>query len=111
MKYRIITLMLATLIGAAAVMAKEVKRPESYNYKRGLECIKQNDLEQASDYLNKELSENPKNGYALLQLAAISNDKHDYGKALTQVNDAMALIPKKDAQYVSQSLLYRGFIY
>jgi len=30
-----------------------VKRPESYNYLRGVEAIQNNNLDEAADYLNK----------------------------------------------------------
>ena len=35
--------------------AQEIQRPESYNYKQGVEALQNNDLEKALEFLNKEL--------------------------------------------------------
>lgn len=111
MKYRILTTLLAVASIALSATSKDIKRPESYNYQRGVECIQQNDYAQAADYLNKELGENPKNGYALYYMAIIHNEQGDYGKALTSINDAIARIPAKDSEQASKAILYRGIIY
>ena len=42
----------------------KMNRPTSYNYQRGVEAIQKENTEEALEYLNKEISENPKNGYA-----------------------------------------------
>ena len=49
---------------SAGLMAQDVKRPDSYNYTRGVEAIQNNNMDEGVEFLQKELAENPKNGYA-----------------------------------------------
>ena len=89
-----------TLCTTCAVFAaKEIKRPESYNYLRGLEAIQNNQLEEGLEYFNKEIEENPKNGYAYAWIASIKLDQQEYGNALTTINQALKYIPQKDKEY------------
>lgn len=88
-----------------------VKRPESYNYLRGVEAIQNNNLEEAADYLNKELLENPKNGYALSWIAMIRASQEDYGRALTSADLAIKYLPKKDVEYVTFAYTTRADVY
>lgn len=88
-----------------------VKRPESYNYLRGVEAIQNNNLEEAADYLNKELQENPKNGYALSWIAMIRASQEDYGRALTSADLAIKYLPKKDVEYVTFAYTTRADVY
>ena len=111
MKYRILTILLAAATLTIGITAKDIQRPESYNYKRGVECLQQKDYAEAEEYFGKELAENPKNGYAMLYMTAIYYDQENYGKALTSINDAIARIPAKDKEYTSLAMLYRGQIY
>ena len=53
---------------SAHALAQKVKRPDSYNYTRGVEAIQNNNVEEALKYLNKEVKEYPGNGYASLGL-------------------------------------------
>lgn len=55
------------------VWAQNVKRPDTYNYNRGVEAIQNNNAEEALEYLNKELEDNPDNGYALAWIAVVRN--------------------------------------
>ena len=68
MKRLINTLLFATLIFCAN--AQNIKRPDSYNYNRGIESLQNDNIEEGIDYLNKELSENPDNGYAYTWLVS-----------------------------------------
>lgn len=56
---------------ALSMWAQKINRPDSYNYTRGLEAFQNNNFEEASDYLNKEINENPDNGYARVWMAII----------------------------------------
>lgn len=49
----------------------KIKRPESYNYLRGVEAAQNDKTEEALDYFNKDIQENPKNGYAFSWIAMI----------------------------------------
>ncbi len=39
----------------------EPKEPTTYNYQRGVECLKNNNFEEGKRYLRKELQQNRKN--------------------------------------------------
>ena len=57
---RIISLFAATLLVCNMSFAKESKRPESYNYQRGIEAVQQEKMGEALEYFNKDIQENPK---------------------------------------------------
>lgn len=61
------------LFAVAATVTAQVKneRPTSYNYLRGVEAIQLQNNTEALEYLNKEIEENPKNGYAYSWIAMI----------------------------------------
>ena len=98
MKYLILLVMLGV---TTLANADNVKRPDTYNYNRGLEEMSNGNQEEALDYFNKELGENPKNGYALSCVAMIRYSHEEYGKALTAVDLALKNLPKKDAVMVA----------
>lgn len=110
MKYRIIATLLVMAV-AIAGYAKDVKRPDSYNFKRGVELYGDDDYDQAIEYFNKELAENPKNGYATLYLGMIAADQGRNGEAITFAQEAIKRIPKKDKEYVSYAYLVLASVY
>ncbi|MBR6284571.1 MAG: tetratricopeptide repeat protein [Muribaculaceae bacterium] len=110
MKHRIIATLLVALT-TLTIIAKDIKRPESYNYQRGVELYGEKEYDQAIEYLNKELAENPKNGYASLFLGLIAVDQEHFGEAITRSQEALKRIPKKDKEYVSYAYLVLGSVY
>ena len=94
-----------------ATNAQDIKRPDSYNYTRGVEALQQENFKEALEYLNKEVDENPKNGYAFAWLAFIYNTHNEYGQALTASDKAVKLVPKKDKEYRSFALNVHAQIY
>lgn len=86
---------------STSVWAQKLNRPDSYNYKRGVEAINNNNPEEALEYLNKEIKEHPDNGYAQTLLAWIYIYEEQYGQALTAANVAIKKIPSKDKEYVA----------
>ena len=48
-------------LGSYQAIAQNIKRPETYNYLRGHEAIQEQKYEDALDYFNKDVQENPKN--------------------------------------------------
>lgn len=94
-----------------SVWAQKMKRPDSYNYNRGVEAIQNNNVEEALEYLNKEIGEYPDNGYAYSWIALVRNHLEEYGKALTAINMAIKKIPSKDKEYVSFAYSTRAAIY
>ena len=103
-------LLLLTLV-FAGVNAMAQDRPESFYYKRGLESIQNENLNEALEYFNKDLQENAKNGYSYSWIAMIYNRNEEYGKALNAANMAVKYLPKKDLEYVEFVYATRGDIY
>ena len=80
------------------IVAQKVKRPDSYNYTRGVEAIQNNNVEEALEYLNKEINDNPDNGYAFAWIALVQIHLEKYGQALSAANMALKKIPSKDKE-------------
>lgn len=45
-------------ISIFSIHAQNVERPDSYNYSRGVEAYRNDNIEEALEYLNKEISAN-----------------------------------------------------
>lgn len=106
------TILLSFLIACSSVLyADNIKRPDSYNYTRGIEAIQNNNLDEALDYLNKEITEHPDNGYAFAWMASVRNYNEEYGRALTAVNTAVKKIPSKDKEYKAFAFSTRASVF
>ena len=105
-------LILSILVLCSSVMlADNIKRPDSYNYSRGVEAINNNNAEEALDYLNKEINEHPDNGYAFAWIALVRNYNEEFGRALTAANVAVKKIPSKDKEYKAFAYGTRAQVY
>ena len=103
---------LSILVLCSSVMlADNIKRPDSYNYSRGVEAINNNNAEEALDYLNKEINEHPANGYAFAWIALVRNYNEEFGRALTAANVAVKKIPSKDKEYKAFAYGTRAQVY
>lgn len=103
---------LSILVLCSSVMlADNIKRPDSYNYNRGVEAINNNNAEEALDYLNKEINEHPDNGYAFAWIALVRNYNEEFGRALTAANVAVKKIPSKDKEYKAFAYGTRAQVY
>lgn len=103
---------LSILVLCSSVMlADNIKRPDSYNYSRGVEAINNNNAEEALDYLNKEINEHPDNGYAFAWIALVRNYNEEFGRALTAANVAVKKIPSKDKKYKAFAYGTRAQVY
>lgn len=111
MKYKFIILYLISLVTLTGYAKDDIKRPETYNYVRGIEAIQSNNYREGHDYLSKEISDNPKNGYAYCWIATIDQYNEDYGQALTNCDLALKYLPKKDKSYVSFAHKLKAEIY
>lgn len=109
MKMFLIAIFAAFTLGMNA--QDKMNRPTSYNYQRGVEAIQKENTEEALEYLNKEISENPKNGYAFSWIALVRCQQEEYGRALTAADLALKNIPKKDKEYVYFAYETRAKIY
>lgn len=103
---------LSILVLCSSVMlADNIKRPDSYNYSRGVEAINNNNAEEALDYLNKEINEHPDNGYAFAWIALVRNYNEEFGRALTAANVVVKKIPSKDKEYKAFAYGTRAQVY
>lgn len=111
MKYKFIIFYLISLVTLTGYAKDDIKRPETYNYVRGIEAIQNNNYREGHEYLSKEISDNPKNGYAYCWIATIDQYNEDYGQALTNCDLALKYLPKKDKTYVSFAHKLKAEIY
>ena len=109
MKQIIISAML--FLGICQVEAQNVKRPESYNYLRGIEAIRQEKTEEALEYFNKDTEENPQSGYPYMWMAYLYLTNEENGRALDAANQAIRYLPKKDVEYLTFAYGYRAGAY
>ena len=108
LKYYVIALCL--LISGLDATAAKFKRPDSYNYLRGYEAFENDEYEEALDYFNRDLKENPKNGYSFMMIAYIRAINEEYGRALNAVDQAVKYLPSKDVEYMTLAYLCRAGI-
>ena len=110
MKKFVLTMMVA-LMATVSVCAQKVKRPDTYNFNRGVELVDNGELDEGLKYLYEELKENPKNGYAYVWIASAEYAQEEYSRALTSLNRAINFLPKKDKLYVSYAYNLRSKVY
>lgn len=108
MRYLILSIL---VLCSSVMLADNIKRPDSYNYSRGVEAINNNNAEEALDYLNKEINEHPDNGYAFAWIALVRNYNEEFGRALTAANVAVKKIPSKDNEYKAFAYGTRAQVY
>ena len=109
---KIVILTLVCMMLSLASFAQTNKRPDSYNYNRAVEAIQNNNVEEALDYLKKEISDAPKNGYAYSWLAYVREYQGEYGLALSAADKAVknilaaAKLPEDSTQVPNTSNKY-----
>ena len=104
-------LLLLALCSIQIKAQKQINRPDSYNYNRGIEAWNKQDYEEAAEYFRKELEEHPENGYAYTWVAYLDLNRMEYGQALTAANTAIKKLPSKDKEYVAITYVCRAQIY
>lgn len=108
---RIITIICAAMMLCANIYGKEPQEPTSYNYQRGVECIKNNNSEEGKRYLQKELQQNRKNGYACSWLAVAYMTEEELGNAIYYLEQAQKYLPKADKTTIAWTHKLRALIY
>lgn len=83
----------------------------SYNFQRALEAIQEDEIEKGLEYLDKELNDNPKNGFAYGLLAMVKNQQEEYGAALGAADKALKYLPRKEKKHVYLTYNTRAQIY
>jgi len=111
MKKNLFLLLLVAISSIATAQDKKTNRPTYYNYLRGVESVQKENTEEALEFFNKDIEENPKNGYSFSWIAMLRLHKKEYGKALTAVNMAIKYLPKKDPEYVIFAYSTRADVY
>jgi tetratricopeptide (TPR) repeat protein len=110
MKQKLLILIFG-LTSVSNIIAQNIKRPENYNYQRGVEAIQNEKPEEALEYFNKDVQENPKNGYSFSWIALLRENNQEFGKAITAADQAIKLLPKKDIEYVVFAYATRSDVY
>lgn len=109
---KIIIITIVTMLATVDVFAQDnIKRPDSYNYMRGLEAMDAEKYGDAIDYFNKEIQEHPQNGYAYYNISYIRCLYEEYGMALSAAEKAIQNLPKKDKVWVSAAYQNRAKVY
>lgn len=111
MKLKSILLTLIALISISSVSFAQPQGKQSYNFTRALEEAKKGNKADAMDFLSKEVSENPNNGYAHMTMAILQTDAENYNEAMTSVNLAIKKLPKKDKEYTGRAYASRAHLY
>lgn len=106
-----IMILLGTMLLCGQLFAQNVKRPESYNYQRGVEAVQKEQWKEAYEFFNKELKDNPKNGYAYSWITLLRWNDAEYGLALNAANMAIKYLPHKDVEYMRLSYRNRAKTY
>lgn len=108
---KLLALLLLSVALSANAQDKKNNRPTSYNYMRGVESVQNENTEEALEFFNKDIQENPKNGYSYSWIAMLRAHGEEYGRALTAADMAIKLLPKKDAEYVIFAYSTRADVY
>lgn len=103
-------ILFCTFLTAGAIHAKDLQRPDSENYLKGVEALNEGDTEKAYEYLKAELAQNPENGYAHCYMALICNFSGDVKLAFQAVTRSLDLIPEADTEFRSFAYYTRGML-
>ncbi|MDE6696447.1 MAG: retroviral-like aspartic protease family protein [Muribaculaceae bacterium] len=110
MKIRNFLLAATMIAGIANMEGTDVKQPDSYAYTRGMECMNEGKYEDAMDWMQKEISDHPDNGYAYFIISTIHIANNQNGSALSAINNAIKKIPSKDKVWSSAAMGVRADI-
>lgn len=69
---KLLALLLLSVALSANAQDKKNNRPTSYNYMRGVESVQNEKTEEALEFFNKDIQENPKNGYSYSWIAMLT---------------------------------------
>lgn len=104
MKHLLLTIILVAMSAMQAFAQTDNRMLDSYNMQCGLKAYQDNDYAKCMEFMDKELEQNPKNGYAMLTKAFVYMTNYQYGQALDLVEKALKFIPKKDRTYTGAAL-------
>lgn len=87
------------------------KQTENYAYLRGVEAFNEGNIATSLEWFEREVSEHPGNGYAYFYISILRAGNGEYGKALTAIDNASKILPKKDKLWRSGALSARADIF
>ena len=99
-----VSMLLATGTGVSA----KVSMIDTYNINRAIEENDKGNKDGALEFFNKEVAENPKNGYAYYGIASIEYEKGHYDLAIEALANAERFIPKKDKEHLAMVYIVKG---
>ena len=108
---RTLFILVAAIMGYTATFAKQPQEPTSYNYLRGKELIDNDNYEEGIFVLQKELADNPKNGYAYAVLSNAYAARTEVGNALSAADKALKYLPKKASSERAQVCYVKAWAY
>lgn len=111
MNYKSLLLTIIAIVSISTVSLAQPQGKQSYNFTRALEEAKMGNNADAMDYLSKEVSENPNNGYAHMTIAILQADAENYNDAMNSINLAIKKLPKKDKEYTGRAYASRAHLY
>ncbi len=89
------TTVLTFIMSTTVVAQKAEQLKNSYNFLRAAEIVKnQGDPNEALGYLQQEITEHPKNGYAYSMMADLYLNNNQPGNAIEPVNKAISYLQK-----------------
>ena len=91
----LLSVVLALAMSSTAVAQKAEQLKNSYNFMRAVEIVNnQGDPNEALGYLQQEITEHPKNGYAYSVIADLYLDNNQPGDAIEPINKAISYLQK-----------------
>lgn len=105
-----VAVVLVAVLPVSVSAKKEVanKDSETYYIKRAIEEAQENNIDEAISFLEMELLENPKNGYAHMLIVAYSMKQGWAFIARDAVEKALKYLPKKEEKYRSDMHIFRS---
>lgn len=110
MKMKSLTLLVAStiILTLCSFNYQDKQSEESYNIKRAIELIRENQLEEAESYLRQETEKNPKSGIAYDLLSTVKLREGKPGEALSFSDIAIKNYSKKDKEGLSMAYYHRA---
>lgn len=99
---------LVAIVMIADIALAKVNFTDTYNMNRAYEEAGKDNYTGAIEFFDKEIKENPKNGYAYLGKAAILFEQKHYDEVITSINKSLRLLPKKDKARTAAAHLLWG---
>lgn len=112
MKHLLTLIAFLLVVGVQGGYTQKKNDGSDYNYKRAMEILDNDgNPDEALEWLNKQLQENPKHGDALVARAMFFYSKKEYGKSLSDLNNAIKYYNKHNEYKMSSIYTGRAMVY